>query len=590
MITPLPERHNSFLSVAEALRYDYQSNGNTTRKDFELAMYPAIAPSPRTGFCPCGTMIMVGEQAYIISEGTHDGHDPFVVRCLKCHNQSVEKEEAMKKQGITFTNYKGHELIVLPTGKRGFQFGRRKANLFIVWLTEIASFVEDPSVAPSNGCKVEEYKGNPILSIPQAHSTRPVKFDIGKARAILEYAEEIAAFANETDEKVGYTDASPKTQAPAPTADKVCPDCKFAMSNPRTCPKCKRDLCGLEFQSAEDIPEVNGMCDTCWSAYNTFTPTNRNGTKKPKTIGEPGETVKDRLGERTSRRIGYTIRIIPKGTHKMSTEKRKPAATPKPSSQHPTPSKLYTSRPPRPEELDEIESILDDMRQLEKKLDEKQLPGRHKIYTAIYSVESGVGQSLIEQWIRENYPYLDYDRYPTNIINEMKHGRTSDQWRKSYELAIERLKKEAPADNESARHREIGYLSRIRTGKDKRLVADGNLAEALSVGQTAIKISMNMFRYTSGEFDPNHYRKGLRALCEVVVEACGGPAQDIKHELPKFGEYDGGKITISPAGPVTAIQFYKNGHAKVWFKTAKQQLQVIARLLEYRRTMPEQWQ
>jgi hypothetical protein len=47
---------------------------------------------------------------------------------------------------------------------------------------------------------VSEYKGNPILSLPVAGSTKyPFTFGLNKAKAILEYLDDIKKFVEEND-------------------------------------------------------------------------------------------------------------------------------------------------------------------------------------------------------------------------------------------------------------------------------------------------------------------------------------------------------------------------------------------------------
>jgi hypothetical protein len=50
---------------------------------------------------------------------------------------------------------------------------------------------------------IGEYKGNAIISIPVAGSTKyPFTFGLNKARAILEYLDDIKKFVNENEKPV----------------------------------------------------------------------------------------------------------------------------------------------------------------------------------------------------------------------------------------------------------------------------------------------------------------------------------------------------------------------------------------------------
>ncbi len=52
------------------------------------------------------------------------------------------------------------------------------------------------------GATIAEFKGNPVISLPVAGSMRyPFTFGLNKAKAILEYYEDIKKFVEEQDAK-----------------------------------------------------------------------------------------------------------------------------------------------------------------------------------------------------------------------------------------------------------------------------------------------------------------------------------------------------------------------------------------------------
>lgn len=104
---------------------------------------------------------------------------------------------------LEVSDFKGHPVITIPVSYNiNFAFGYAKAVTMGNHFQEIRRFVESEGKwAGSPSVKISEYKGHPILEIPSNKPKYPIRLGLSKARAVIKYINEIAAFVVDNDAK-----------------------------------------------------------------------------------------------------------------------------------------------------------------------------------------------------------------------------------------------------------------------------------------------------------------------------------------------------------------------------------------------------
>lgn len=102
---------------------------------------------------------------------------------------------------IELSNYKGHPVITIPVGYNlNFAFGYSKAVNMCNYQAEIKTFVDTEGKSAGNAkLVISEYKGHPILELPTNKPKYPIRLGLSKARAVMKYINEIAAFVVDHD-------------------------------------------------------------------------------------------------------------------------------------------------------------------------------------------------------------------------------------------------------------------------------------------------------------------------------------------------------------------------------------------------------
>ena len=104
---------------------------------------------------------------------------------------------------LEVSDFKGHPVITLPVGYNiNFAFGYSKAVTMCNYQAEIKAFaLSDGKSTCSPNVVISEYKGHPILEIPSTKPKYPIRLGLSKARAVIKYINEIAAFVVDNDAK-----------------------------------------------------------------------------------------------------------------------------------------------------------------------------------------------------------------------------------------------------------------------------------------------------------------------------------------------------------------------------------------------------
>lgn len=133
-------------------------------------------------------------------------------------NTAVESNTAVDTEALTFTDseaalryddilevslFQGKPVLTIPVGFNfNFAFGYSKAVVLGAYLDEIKTFVSSEGKrAGSAGVVISEYKKHPILEIPTHKPKYPIRIGLGKARAVVRYAREIAQFVADYDDQ-----------------------------------------------------------------------------------------------------------------------------------------------------------------------------------------------------------------------------------------------------------------------------------------------------------------------------------------------------------------------------------------------------
>lgn len=104
---------------------------------------------------------------------------------------------------LEVSDFKGHPVITIPVGYNiNFAFGYSKAVNMCNYQAEITAFVTSEGKGAGNlKMVISEYKGHPILEIPSNKPKYPIRLGLSKARAVIKYINEIAAFVVDNDAK-----------------------------------------------------------------------------------------------------------------------------------------------------------------------------------------------------------------------------------------------------------------------------------------------------------------------------------------------------------------------------------------------------
>lgn len=100
---------------------------------------------------------------------------------------------------VALTQYKGNDILSIPTTGKPFNIGRKKAQCLHDHRDQLAAFV----AGNHDGLTLSEYKGHMILELPD------IRLGQSKAQATLDHFEALSAFVHEADEL-------PATESPAP--------------------------------------------------------------------------------------------------------------------------------------------------------------------------------------------------------------------------------------------------------------------------------------------------------------------------------------------------------------------------------------
>lgn len=100
------------------------------------------------------------------------------------------------KDTLEVSEYKGNKILNVPIGINSvFAFGFTKAVILSSYKDEIKTFSASEGKDAGNAeIVISEYKGNKVIHIPTHSPKYPIKFGLGKARALINYMPEINEF------------------------------------------------------------------------------------------------------------------------------------------------------------------------------------------------------------------------------------------------------------------------------------------------------------------------------------------------------------------------------------------------------------
>ncbi len=89
---------------------------------------------------------------------------------------------------LEVTEYKGNKILNIPVGiNQNWAFGFTKAVILSNYSTEIKTFVDSEGTSAGNpDVVISEFKEHPVLELPTHKAKYPLRFGIGKAKAILD--------------------------------------------------------------------------------------------------------------------------------------------------------------------------------------------------------------------------------------------------------------------------------------------------------------------------------------------------------------------------------------------------------------------